>query len=213
MTDETVVPEIKAVEKRGWPKKQRARAKRPTVEAVKATADRAATRAAVPKAPMLARMKARPNWESDDFVGVDQDHVDRLNIPDNIVDSLWRDGIALQWVTKAVRGQEQPQEMSKMTRGGWTPVHQSDFDGMLDGMFMPKGVDEPIVVEDCILVARPAELQKKARVAQGREARRPLQIAEEQLGHGIPGVTGSDHPTATRGNMIKRSMERIEIPE
>jgi hypothetical protein len=161
----------------------------------------------------MSRMKARPNWESDDFVGVGIDGVDRLKIPDDILQALHRDGVALQWVTRSVRGMETPQELSKMTRGGWTPVHQSDFGGLLDGMFMSKGLDDVITIEDCMLVARPAEIQAKARRAEKRDAMLPLQIAEEQLGHGIPNVTGSNHPTATRGNQIKKSMERIEIPE
>lgn len=197
---------------RRWPagsKASRAARVPPTIETVKAAADRAQ----VPRASLLSKMKSRPNWENDDYIGVGQDGIDRLKIPAEIVQSLWRDGIALQWVTKSVRGQEAPQELSKMTRGGWTPVHQSDFDGLLDGMFMSKGVDDAIVVDDCLLVARPAEIQKKARVAAERDSRRPLQIAEEQLGHGIPGVTGSDHPTATRGNYAKKTMERVEIPE
>lgn len=160
---------------------------------------------------MLSKMKKRPNWESDDYVGVGQDGVDRLRIPPEIVESLYRDGVALQWVTKSVRGQETPQELAKMTKGGWTPVSQSDFDGVLDGMFMSKGVDDVITVDDCMLVARPADIQKKARIAEKREAGRPLQIAEEQLGHGIPGVTGSNHKSVN--NSIKKTMERVEIPE
>jgi hypothetical protein len=214
MTDDTMPgaePAATTKKRTGWPR-GKPRAKRPTPDDVKHAADRA-ERPVPPKNPLLAKMKSRPNWESDDFVGVDQDNVDRLRISPQIIDSLWRDGIALQWVTKSVRGQETPQELSKMTKGGWTPVHQSDFDGILDGMFMPKGVDEQIIVEDCLLVARPTELQKKARAAEGREARRPLQVVDEQLGHGIPGVTGSAHPTAIRGNMINRTVERIEIPE
>lgn len=204
MTDE---PATEKVMKRKGNWKPRTQRVVPTVETVKAAADRAM----VPRNPMLAKMKARPNWESDDFVGVGQDGVDRLKIPDEMVQALYRDGVALQWVTKSVRGQETPQELSKMTRGGWTPVHQSDFDGMLDGLFMPKGTDDAITVDDCLLVARPAEVQKKARAAERREAGRPLQVAEEQLGHGIPGVTGSSHKSVQ--NSIKRSMERIEIPE
>lgn len=160
---------------------------------------------------MLSKMKARPNWENDDYVGVGMDGVDRLKIPTDIVQALHRDGVALQWVTRSVRGQETPQEMSRMTKGGWTPVHQSDFDGLLDGMFLSKGTDDVITVDDCMLVARPAEIQAKARREQMREAGRPLQIAEEQLGHGIPGVTGSNHKSVQ--NSIKRSMERVEIPE
>jgi hypothetical protein len=214
MNDDTMPgaePAATVKKRTGWPR-GKPRGKRPLPEDVKHAADRA-ERPVPPKNPLLAKMKSRPNWESDDFIGVDQDNVDRLRISPQIIDSLWRDGIALQWVTKSVRGQETPQELSKMTKGGWTPVHQSDFDGILDGMFMPKGVDEQIIVEDCLLVARPTELQKKARTAEGREARRPLQVVDEQLGHGIPGVTGSGHPTALRGNMINRTVERIEIPE
>lgn len=193
------------------PKPRRPFARRKASEQVNAAADLAE---AMPRASsLLSKMKARPNWESDDYVGVGNDGSDRLRIPPELVNTLHRDGVALQWITKSVRGMETPQELAKFTKGGWTPVYQSDFDGMLDGMFMPKGVDDVITVDDCMLVARPAEIQMQARRAMNRDAQRPLQITEEQLGHGIPGVTGSNHPTATRGNSIKRSMERVEIPE
>jgi hypothetical protein len=206
MTDETVAAAPK--KKGGWPA-GKPRAARRTAEEIKAAADRAA---APPKNPMKAKMKARPNWDSDDFVGVGVEGVDRLRIPPEIVQSLWQDGIALQWATRSVRGMETPQELGKMTRGGWTPVHQSDFDGILDGMFMSKGIDDfPIAVEDCLLVARPTELQKKSKVAMSRDARLPLQIAEEQIGHGIPGVTGSNHKSVR--NTINKTTERIEIPD
>ena len=202
--------EMTTKRKGGWPAgKPRGKREAPAPEAVIAVPDRAVKPPA--KNPMLAKMKARPNWDSDDFVGVGMEGSDRLHIPEELVDSLWRDGIALQWATKSVRGMETPQEMAKMTRGGWTPVHQSDFDGALDGMFMSKGVDEPIVVDDCILVARPAEIQKKAKRAMDRDATMPLQITEEQIGHGIPGVTGSGHKSVK--NSINRVMERVEIPD
>jgi hypothetical protein len=212
MTIEIIEPtdaergEVPIKKRGGWPrgKPRQARAA-PTHEDVKAAADRAA-------APKWV-LKARPNWESEDFVGVGMEGVDRLKVSAEKLQALHRDGYALQWVTRSVRGQEQPQELSKMTRGGWTPVHQSDFGGLLDGDFMPKGHDDVITVDDCMLVTRPTHLQAKARAAERRQAAMPLQITEEQLGHGIPGVTGSDHPTATRGNAIKRTMERVEIPE
>ena len=207
MSEIDVTP-AEAPKRKGWPKgKPRGFKTMPSAEAVKAAADRAA----VPKNPMIGKMKARPNWDGDDFAGVGQESVDRLKIPDDVVQSLWQDGIALQWVTRSVRGMETPQELGKMLRGGWTPVHQSDFDGVLDGMFMSKGIDEPITVEDCLLVARPVELQKKSRVAEKREAVRPLQIAEDQIGHGIPGVTGSAHKSVR--NSVNKTFERIEIPD
>ena len=187
----------------GWPK---GKPRTPKPEEVKAAADRA-------EQPRQHKIKARPNWETEDYVGVGYDTVDRLKVPDDILNALHRDGYSLQWITKSIRGQETPQELSKMTRGGWTPVHQSDFDGVLDGLFMPKGHDDVITVDDCMLVVRPLEIQKKARQLERRTARLPVQTAEEQIGTGIPNVTGSDHVTATRGNMIKKTMERIEIPE
>ena len=99
-----------------------------------------------------------------------------------------------------------------MEKGGWTPVHQEDFDGVLDGLFMPKGKnDMPICVDDCMLVARPLSLHSKAERAQKRDALLPLQIAEEQIGHGIPGVTGATGPGVR--NTIKKTMERVEIPD
>ena len=56
----------------GWPK-GKPRVRTPTVEAVKAAADRA-------EVPKQWKFKARPNWESEDFVGVGMEGVDRLNI-------------------------------------------------------------------------------------------------------------------------------------
>lgn len=188
----------------GWPKGKPRAAK--TVEEVKAAADRAQTKPA-----LMSKMKARPNWESDDFVGVGLDAVDRLKVPDDILQALYRDGVALQWVTRSVRGQETPQELSKMTKGGWTPVHQSDFDGILDGLFLPKGQDDAIGVDDCLLVARPVSLHQKSKRAMDRDAALQLQISEEQIGRGIPGVTGSDHKTVR--NQVKKTLERVEIPE
>lgn len=162
-------------------------------------------------ATMLSKMKSRPNWDDDTLGVVAEEGSDRLRIPPEIVEQLARDGIALQWVTRSVRGQEAPQELAKMTRGGWTPVHQSDFDGVLDGLFLAKGVDEVIGVEDAMLVARPMAIHKKAKAKEKRAAQEPIAITEAQLGQGIP-VSGGDHPTATRQNRINRSIERIDIP-
>lgn len=159
---------------------------------------------------MMGKMKARPNWDDDTITFVGEEGVDRLKIPQEIVEQLARDGIALQWITRSVRGQEAPQEVSKMTRGGWTPVHQSDFDGILDGIFMPKGLDDVVAVEDAMLVARPMAIQKKALAKARRDAREPIQITEAQLGIGLP-VSGGDHPSALRQNRIHKSYEQVEV--
>lgn len=197
----TDAPAEEPKRKGGWPRgKSRAAAKAAPETASKTSAG----------AFSISRLKARPNWENDDFRGVGHDGVDRLRIPDDIIQAAYRDGTAFQWVTKSVRGMETPQELAKMTQGGWTPVNQLDFEA-LNGMFMAKGVDDVITVDDCMLVARPVGLHQKAKSEERRDAVRPLRIAEEQLGHGIPNVTGSAHPTVR--NSVTKTMERIEIPD
>lgn len=159
-----------------------------------------------------AKMKNKPNWDDDTGDVIDASEVDRLNIPMHIVKALERDGVALQWVTRSVRGQDAPQEVAKYRRGGWTPVHGTDFDGILDGMFMPKGTDDVICVEDCMLVARPVAINEKARARDKRAADDPLRIKVAELGAGL-NIPGGNHPTATRGNKIVISREGIEVPK
>lgn len=213
MSDDIV--ETKPARRGGWQKGRPRKAK----EEIASAANRAEARAAdgIPRpaqAPpsMLSKMKSRPNWEGEEYFGVGEESVDRLRIPPEVVAALYRDGIALQWITKSVRGQQTPQEVSKFTRAGWTPVHQSDFDGTLDGMFLPKGQDDVITVDDAMLVARPAEIHAQAKLLDRRAALRPVQVTEAQFKSGIPNVTGADHVSARRGNMVNKTMERIEIP-
>ena len=178
----------------------------PSKADVKAAADRAET------GHRFKNFKARPNWESEDFVGVGMEGSNRLNIPDEKLLPLAQDGWSFQWNTRSIRGQDTPQLISQMEKSGWTPVYQSDFDGMLDGMFMPKGqYENPITVDDCMLVYRPTLLHMKAERYQRKQANLPLQIAEEQIGHGIPGVTGAMAPGVR--NTIKKTIERVEIPD
>ncbi len=209
MSDETVT-EAPVPARRAPPRRKPARSQRVTMskEAVRKAADRAE---AGPQ-KRFTKFRARPNWESEDFVGVGLDGSDRLKISDDKVLDIARDGWSLQWCTHSVRGQPTPQELAKMERGGWTPVYQDDFDGLLNGDFMPKNkLDTPIIVDDCILCYRPTNLHMKAERAQRRDASRPLQIAEEQIGHGIPNVTGATGPGVR--NSIKKTMERVEIPD
>jgi hypothetical protein len=159
-----------------------------------------------------AKMKNKPNWDDDTGDAIDASEIDRLYIPMSILKGLERDGVALQWVTRSVRGQDAPQEVAKFRRGGWTPVHNSDFDGILDGMFLPKGTDEVICVEDCMLVARPVAINDKARARDKRAADEPLRIKQAELGAGL-NIPGGNHPTATRGNKISISREGIEVPK
>lgn len=191
--------------KGGWPKGK----PRMNPAVVKAKADAAEK----PKNDLISKMKARPNWDT----GVNEqfgtpEEIDRLKIPEEKLDALRRDGVALQWVTRSVRGMEVPGEISKMARGGWTPVHQSDFGGILDGVFMGKGTDDVIGVGDCMLVARPVEIDNKARMLASQESQSPVKRVRDRITRGMDNVSGSDHPSATSKNHIKITRESIQIP-
>ena len=160
---------------------------------------------------VFSKMKARPNWDDNTADAVGDEGTDRLKIPRELIDKMARDGVALQWVTRSVRGQDAPQETAKFVKGGWTPVHQSDFDGIFDGMFMPKGVDDVIGVEDCMLVARPMEIQRKAKQRERHQAGEPLRIKQAELGAGL-NMPGGNHPSAIRQNRINITREGIEVP-
>lgn len=157
------------------------------------------------------KMKSKPNWDDmDDTLLTDE--VDRLAIPQHIVSALARDGVALQWVTRSVRGQDAPQEVARFRRGRWEPVNNLDFDGILDGLFLPKGTDETICVEDCMLVVRPMAIHEKAKARDQRAANEPLRIKVAELGAGL-NIPGGNHPSATRQNKISISREGIEVPK
>lgn len=196
MTDETT-------NKGAWP------GRRPNRADVKDIADRAE---AMPRATtLLSKMKARPNWDDDTANDVGEESVDRLKIPREIIDKFARDGVALQWITRSVRGQDAPQEISKFVKGGWTPVHATDFDGTFDGMFMPKGSDDVIGVDDCLLVARPMEIHQRSKQRERNLAAEPLRIKQAELGAGL-NIPGGNHPSAVRQNHITVTREGIAVP-
>jgi len=167
-------------------------------------AEEKAAEAAKPKRPM---MKAKPNWEEYDPEDQSQD---RLSIPPE----LFPEGFDFQWITDSVLGQAFPRIRADFERKGWTPVHQQDFDGILDGKFMPKGMDGPIEVDGLVLMARPLELSIRAKKMDHQRAREAVLIKQQQLtGGDMPGVSlDSRHPSAVNSNRINRTIEPITIP-
>jgi hypothetical protein len=154
-------------------------------------------------------MKAKPNWENVD-PGRD-DTPDRLHIGQE----EWPEGMAMQWITASVRGQEFPGRRMLFDQGGWTPVHQEDFDGKFNGRFMLRDAPGEITVEGLVLVARPIEFTERARVAEKRRAREQLEIKERAFRSGeIPNVSfDTKHESALRTNKISKSYERIDVPK
>lgn len=163
------------------------------------------------EAPRTARrwnMRAGANWES--FDASEQETPDRLRIDKGLIP----EGMDLQWVTDSVFGQAMPQHRQRFERTGWTPVHQEDFDGRFDGMFMPRGAKGEINVEGLVLMARPQELSIKAKRRDARDATEAVLIKERQLrGGDLPISLDASHPSAIKSNRIGKSMERITVPE
>jgi hypothetical protein len=155
------------------------------------------------------KMKAKPNWDL--FDASADDTPDRLRIPSEKIP----EGMSLQWVTDTCLGQAMAQHRQLFERMGWTPVHQEDFDGVYNGMFMPMNAPGEINVEGLVLMARPKELTDKAKRSDYKKARDQLEIKERALrGGDIPGVTlDAKASNALQGNKINRSFERISVPE
>jgi hypothetical protein len=153
------------------------------------------------------KMKAQANWETMDHA---DDSVDRFHVPAHMIP----EGMSLQWVTDSVFGQGQPQHRADFERKGWTPVHQEDFDGRFDGMFMPKGNDGEINNGGLVLMARPKEITDEATRKDNMRAKQQLAIKEAALrGGDIPGVTlDTGHKSALAANKVSRSWERIAVP-
>jgi hypothetical protein len=154
------------------------------------------------------KMRAPPNWET---VNPDEsDNPDKMHIPASMVP----EGYAFQWVTESVLGQPFAQHRASFEKKGWTPVHQDDFDGQLDGMFMPRGAPGEIKMTGTVLMVRPKGFNIKAKRQEVREAREQVAIKEAAWQSGDLGTTlDSQHPSAINSNRIKKSVERLVAPE
>ena len=154
------------------------------------------------------KMRAKPNWESIDASA--EDTPDRLRIDPSLIP----EGMSLQWVTTSVYGQDVPQHRSSFEKKGWTPVHQDDFDGQFDGMFMARGADGEINNNGLVLMARPKEISDLAKRKDKARALEQVAIKEKALRGGeLPVTLDATHPSALRTNRVSKTMERIEVPK
>lgn len=154
------------------------------------------------------KMRAKPNWET--FDAASDESPDKLRIDRSLIP----EGMDLQWVTSEVFGQPDPQHRADFERRGWTPVHQEDFNGQFNGMFMAKDAPGEITVHGLVLMARPIELSQKAKQADRRKAMEQVLIKEQSLrGGDLPITLDPRHPSAINTNRINKTVERIEIPD
>lgn len=164
------------------------------------------------QAPKRYKMKAKPNWDDiDDVDPSDMSRIDKYHI----AKSEWPEGFDLRWVRYETFGKEDTQNLSDANKTGWTPVHQSDFDGRWDGRWHQRGTDVNITYGGLALCARPEEISRKSRNAEYRKAREQIEIKERSLrGGDIPNVTlDAQHKSALQTNRISRTFERISVPE
>lgn len=168
--------------------------------------------APTPKAKKAApqyNMKAKPNWEDAIDSSVD-DTPDRLRIDPSLIP----EGMALQWVTDSVLGQSVPHHRAEFERRGWTPIHQDDFDGQFNGMWMPKSAPGEINCDGLVLMARPKQLNDRAKLLDRRKAVEQVALKEQAWKGGDIGTSlDSQHPSAINSNRISKSVERISIPK
>lgn len=155
------------------------------------------------------KMRAKPNWEV--MEAEDEETPDRFRVPPGLIP----DSLSAQWVTDSVFGQAQNQHRSNFEKRGWTPVHQEDFDGVLDGKFMPKGRTGEIILDGMVLMVRPREMTEKAELKERRKALEQVAIKERALRSGdLPNVSlDSQHPSAVNTNRVSKTYERVEIPD
>lgn len=160
------------------------------------------------------RMRMAKDWQEETF-NPEMESFDRLHIPDHVVKQIEsEDGVSLQWVTTAVRGQPEPQMRARFEKTGWRPVFPEDFGGVFDGHFTPRGSQREIEVDGLTLMARPKEYSEQASRRDHRRALEQVRIKEQawRSGQGM-GVAGADHPSAQGFNHITKTTEAIQIPQ
>lgn len=194
--DPDIIPVPK---KKGWPKGRPRLAKSPIVQTE-------------PKAQVAPSKpgRATPNWLIHDVTAA-SDNVDQLAIPADQIP----EGYAFQWVTREVYGQEQPRQMARFTQGGWTPVHNDDFEGRFAGRWNARESTEVINYGGLMLMYRPMDIHQRALQREKSKAEEAVEIKRRQLtGGDLPGVTlDSGHVSAIRSNKINRTVERLTVPE
>jgi hypothetical protein len=155
------------------------------------------------------KMRAAPNWEVVDTAA--EDTPDRLRIEKHEIP----EGMSLVWVTDSVLGQGVPQHRAEFEKRGWTPVHQDDFDGQFNGKFMARDKTGEINLEGMVLMARPEEITKAAKLRDQRKAVEQVKLKEQALTAGDLSNVSLDarHPSAIGSNRISKSLERISVPK
>jgi len=137
--------------------------------------------------------------------------VDRFHIPK----SMFPEGFDLRWVRTATAGKPDPGNIGEAQRKGWQVVNGQDFQGLFDGMFMPKGHKGPIEIDGLTLHVRPLTFSIKAKMRDHRNAVEQVRRKEADMrGGNLPGVGfDTQHPTVRSITKVNKTIETIVVPD
>jgi hypothetical protein len=194
----------------GWPKgkKRKLTPRIPAEPRVTAAPGREPIREVTSRASRVPLEQRR--WDGEYDAGGSS--ADRLGIAQSDIP----EGFDLTWVTNSVFGKPEPDRMRAFEKGGWEPVHSTDFQGKYRGRWTDKTNDGPIEFNGLTLCARPMEISKKSRARDQREAREAVMIKEQQLRGGEMKGLSQDAfqaQSALNSNKISRTLERVTVPD
>jgi hypothetical protein len=128
---------------------------------------------------------------------------DKFAIPAHLIPP----GTSLEWKRESVVGQEDPHYMAALHENGWRPVDVSMIPTL-----MPEGYKGAIRMGGQVLMERPIELTREAQAEDRDNARRAVQIKEDQL-RGAVGAFRGQRPDGGADVRISKSVEPGIIPD
>lgn len=130
--------------------------------------------------------------------GENKFYVDMSDVPD---------GWTYEWKTKSVLGKEDPAYQVGLARTGWEPVPADRHPHM-----MPQGKYSTIERDGMVLMERPKEISDAMRKKDLDEARRRVQIKEEQLNSAPAGQFQRNKSDGTNLAKVSKHYEPMPIP-
>ena len=134
-----------------------------------------------------------------------------LQIDADIVRSIRDDyGFVLMWVVHECAGKPFPDLVNARKRNGFAEVRAENFGGALRHMADKSG---RIAKEGLVLMARPVEIERKARAHDARMAKEAIDhMKASHASEGVP-VAGGDHPSALSKNRHRQTFEPLKVPD
>lgn len=134
-----------------------------------------------------------------------------LSIDPDVVRSI-RDeyGFVLMWVVHECAGKPFPDLVNARKRNGFAEVRAENFGGALRHMADKSG---RIAKEGLVLMARPSQIEAKARAHDARMAKEAIDhMKASHASEGVP-VAGGDHPSALSKNRHRQTFEPLKVPD